>query len=87
MQVKKLKMKQGRLCSYNPLDIQGVYIDDRYRDVAEVYDYIEKTGEKIYVEGKNGVYLINVLALNGSKYLRSTPNESFVDNLFGLPRE
>ena len=87
MQVNKIKMKQGRLCSYNPLDIQGVYIDDIYRDVAEVYDYIAKTGNRIYIEGKNDAYLINVLALNGRKYLRSLPNESFVDKLFDLPRE
>lgn len=87
MQVNKIKMKKGRLCSYNPLDIQGVYIDDIYYCVEEVYDYIANTDEKIYIKGKKDVYLVNVLALNGSKYLRTTPNESFIDNLLNLPRE
>lgn len=87
MQVNKIKMKKGRLCSYNPLDIQGVYIDDIYYCVEEVYDYIASTGDKIYIKGKKDVYLVNVLALNGSKYLRTTPNESFIDNLLNLPRE
>lgn len=87
MQVNKIKMRQGRLCSYNPLDIQGVYVDNIYHDVEDVYDYIIKTGQKIYVNGSREVHLISVIALNGKRYIRSTPNKSFVDDLLKLPRE
>ncbi len=87
MQVNKIKMRQGRLCSYNPLDIQGVYIDNIYHDVGDVYDYIIKTGEKIYVGDSCEVHLIGVIALNGKRYLRTAPNKTFVDDLLKLPRE
>ncbi len=87
MQVNRIKMKPGRLCSYNPLDIQGVYIDNTYHDVAEVYDYLSDTDCKILVSDEMDIYLIKALSLNGCKYLRTNQNKGFVDSLLNLPRE
>ena len=87
MVVTKVKMREGRSISYNPLDIQGVYIDGVYKDRFDVYEFLVKTEnkEKIYLAGSDS-YLVPCVALNGACYLRSEPNADFTDNLLNLPR-
>jgi len=91
MKATKIKMRDGRLISYNPLDIDGIYLDGAFYKVEDIYDRLkkienEKSEEKIYLADSNK-YLIPVIALNGKRYVRSYPNTEFVDGLLKLPRE
>lgn len=91
MRATKIRMRNGRLCSYNPLDIEGIYLDGKYYEVKDVYGLLkkieqEKSEEKIFLANSEK-YLVPVVALNGKCYIRSFPDTKFVDDLLELPRE
>ncbi|MBQ2177104.1 MAG: hypothetical protein II453_19320 [Alphaproteobacteria bacterium] len=89
--VTKIRMRKGRIVSYNPLDIEGLYIGETYHTTQDVYFMLKKieqeeSEEKIFLANSDK-YLIPVIALNGKVYVRSYPNTQFVDAILDLPRE
>ena len=40
--VTKIRMRKGRIVSYNPLDIEGLYIGETYHTTQDVYFMLKK---------------------------------------------
>lgn len=80
-------MKSGKLYSYDPLDIDEIFIDNMFYKKEDIYDLLsDNTNIVIYLKGFSKVHLVKCMSLDGRKYLRSEPSSTLMDDILKLPR-
>lgn len=91
MRATKIKMKSGCDTSNDLLEINDIYIteckEEKYYKKASIYDCVKATPGSIQVDITPYPNLVDALSANGEKYVKSTPDNTTVDNLLNLPRE
>lgn len=88
MKAIKIKMKPGCGTSKNLLEIHSIYIQGKGFFAKEnIYDYLKKEPGTIQVNIDPYPNVIPAISDKGEKYVKSSPNNSLIDNLLNLPRE
>ena len=91
MKATKIKMRAGCGESNDLTEIDSIYLtgcqDERFYKKEIVHDYVKSNPGTIQVNIPPYPNVIDAISKNGEKYVRSTPNDSKVDNLLSLPRE
>lgn len=86
----KIKMKPGCGTSNNLLEIDSIYLtgttQDGFYPKGSVHDFLVKNPGTIQVNIYPYPNVLPATSVNGEKYVKSTPNDSIVDNLLCLPR-
>lgn len=90
MYATKIKMKPWCLNSQNPLEIESIFIEGANPEVFYpkdvIHDFLKQNPNTIRVKLNSQPFLIPALSIYGEKYVKSTPNDSLLDNLMNLPR-
>lgn len=84
-----LAIRMNQNCDYsnNVLDIDSIYFNDNcWYKKGTVHDYVKNNPNKVVVGNNNGPKLIPCISNRGEKYVKSTPNNNWSDNLLALPR-
>lgn len=84
----KIQMKNG--CEYSNalLEIDQIYINGMgWYKKETLYDYVKSTPNSILVKNIYGSYVVPGISSKGEKYVKSSPNNTKLDNLLRLPRE
>lgn len=91
MYATKIKMQRGCYYSQNLLEIDAIYIEGctnpGFFKKTIVHDFLKKNPGSIQVKIYPYPDIVPVVSVNGEKYVRSSPNNSTLDNLLSLPRE
>lgn len=86
----KIRMKYGCYNSYDLLEIDEIYISgskDGWYKKAVIHDHVKSHPKSITVRTSYGPDIIPAISSNGEKYVKSSPNNTTIDNLLSLPRE
>lgn len=84
----KIKMKYGCYYSQNLIEIDQIYIQNHgWYKKETLYDYLKQNPKTIVVNISPFPCLIPALSLNSEKYVKSSPNIYWNDNLLDLPKE
>ena len=85
-----IRMMPGCSNSQNLLEIDEIFIygctNPGYYKKARIHDHLMQYPGSIQVNIQPFPQLIPQTSKYGEKYVRSTPNETSVDNLLNLPR-
>lgn len=91
MKATKIKMKSGCGTSNNLIEIDLIFLTgcerDGYYTKAIVHDYVKDHPGGIQVNINPYPNVVHATSINGEKYVKSSPNNTKVDNLLSLPRE
>ena len=84
-----ISMKLGCDRSNNLLEIDQIQLTGEYSGwyyKETLHNYLNLHPYTIRVKDSNGPFVIPATSINGEKYVKSTPNNTTVDNLLSLPR-
>ena len=84
-----IKMNSGCHYSNSLLEIDQIYINgskDGWYKKERLHDYVKNNPKSITVGSVYGPYVTHAVSSKGEKYVRSTPNNTTLDNLLSLPR-
>lgn len=91
MKATKLLMKSGCKASNNLEEIDSIYItgckDEQFYKKESLYDYLKDNPNTIQVDIYPYPNIIPALSSKNEKYVKSTSNNTTMDNLLSLPRE
>ena len=91
MTATKIRMMSGSENSMSLQEIDSIYVtgcdNPQFFKKAVIHDYLKEHPGSIVVNRYPYPELIPRISSNGEKYVQSTANEYFVDNLLSLPRE
>ena len=91
MKITRIKMKEGCRYSNNLLEIDELYVIGCTRPgfykKADIYDFVKNNPGVIKVDRWPYPNVVPALSVYGEKYVKSTPNAYWHDNLLSLPRE
>ena len=88
--VTAIKMKSGCTYSNSLLEIDQIYLSnskDGWYKKATIHDYVKNNPKSITVRTSSGPYVVPAVSSNGEKYVKSSPNNTMMDNLLSLPRK
>lgn len=91
MKAVKIKMKSGCGTSNNLIEIDSIFLtgckQEGYYTKAAVHDYVKDHPGEIQVNINPYPNVVHAISINGEKYVKSSPDNTKVDNLLSLPRE
>jgi hypothetical protein len=74
--------------SYNLLEIDEIQLSNNsWYKKAAIHDYVKAHPGSIKVGNVYGPNIIPAISIAGEKYVKSSPNNSQIDNLLNLPRK
>ena len=85
-----IHMKYGCDKSNNLLEIDQIYLlnsQNGWYKKEIIHDYVKSHSNSITVGTSYGPYVIPAVSVYGEKYVKSSPNNTTVDNLLSLPRK
>lgn len=90
MRAVRIKMKPNSFCSNDLLEIDEIYVEgcsnpDFFKKEI-LYDFLRENPRTIQVNIYPYPDLIPAVSVNREKYVRSTPDNTTLDNLLRLPR-
>lgn len=90
MYAKKIKMQHGCNYSSDLLEIAEIYVDGcknpGFFAKDDLHDYLQKNPGTICVNVSPYPRVIPAISSRGEKYVRSSPNHLYKDNLLSLPK-